>query len=139
MNAAEKRWHPEIEEPEVAIRHYAKVASDYLRRAGIGSDTLFLFSPFEFTGESRADGASGIDLHGRPNREQSQRIRERDQARRRHGEDFSRRACRVGLVEQCAGCRSSRVSFDVRLDRLGAMSFTLADRHIFMRRRGRFR
>ena len=31
----EKRWHPEIEEPEVAIRHYAEVASDYLRRAGV--------------------------------------------------------------------------------------------------------
>ena len=31
----EKRWHPEIEEPEIAIRHYAEVASDYLRRAGV--------------------------------------------------------------------------------------------------------
>jgi sugar phosphate isomerase/epimerase len=31
----EKRWHPEIEEPEVAIRHYAEVASDYLRGAGV--------------------------------------------------------------------------------------------------------
>jgi sugar phosphate isomerase/epimerase len=31
----EKRWHPEIEEPEVAIRQYAEVASDYLRRAGV--------------------------------------------------------------------------------------------------------
>ena len=28
----EKRWHPEIEEPEVAIRHYAEVAGEYLRR-----------------------------------------------------------------------------------------------------------
>jgi sugar phosphate isomerase/epimerase len=33
----EKRWHPEIEEPEVAIAHYAEVASDYLRRAGVES------------------------------------------------------------------------------------------------------
>jgi sugar phosphate isomerase/epimerase len=33
----EKRWHPEIEEPEVAIAHYAEVASSYLRRAGLGS------------------------------------------------------------------------------------------------------
>jgi sugar phosphate isomerase/epimerase len=31
----EKRWHPEIEEPEVAIRQYAEVAGDYLRRAGV--------------------------------------------------------------------------------------------------------
>ena len=31
----EKRWHPEIEEPEVAIAQYAEVASDYLRRAGV--------------------------------------------------------------------------------------------------------
>jgi sugar phosphate isomerase/epimerase len=31
----EKRWHPEIEEPEIAIRHYAEVAGDYLRRAGV--------------------------------------------------------------------------------------------------------
>ena len=29
----EKRWHPEIEEPEVAIRQYAEVAAGYLRRA----------------------------------------------------------------------------------------------------------
>jgi len=29
----EKRWHPEIEEPEVAIAHYATVASEYLRDA----------------------------------------------------------------------------------------------------------
>jgi sugar phosphate isomerase/epimerase len=34
----EKRWHPEIEEPEVAIAHYAEVASDYLRRAGVDLD-----------------------------------------------------------------------------------------------------
>jgi sugar phosphate isomerase/epimerase len=32
----EKRWHPEIEEPEVAIPHYAEVASDYLRQATAG-------------------------------------------------------------------------------------------------------
>jgi sugar phosphate isomerase/epimerase len=32
----EKRWHPEIEDPEIAIRHYAEVAGDYLRRAGVG-------------------------------------------------------------------------------------------------------
>ena len=31
----EKRWHPEIEEPEIAIRQYAEVASEYLRRAGV--------------------------------------------------------------------------------------------------------
>jgi sugar phosphate isomerase/epimerase len=31
----EKRWHPEVEEPEIAIRQYAEVASDYLRRAGV--------------------------------------------------------------------------------------------------------
>ena len=31
----EKRWHPEIEEPEVAIRHYGEVASEDLRRAGV--------------------------------------------------------------------------------------------------------
>ena len=33
----EKRWHPEIEEPDVAIAHYAEVASEYLRRAGVGT------------------------------------------------------------------------------------------------------
>ncbi len=32
----EKRWHPEIEEPEIAIRQYAEVASGYLRGAGVG-------------------------------------------------------------------------------------------------------
>ncbi len=31
----EKRWHPEIEEPEVAIPQFARVAKDYLRGAGI--------------------------------------------------------------------------------------------------------
>ncbi len=30
----EKRWHPEIEEPEVALAQYAKVAAGYLREAG---------------------------------------------------------------------------------------------------------
>jgi sugar phosphate isomerase/epimerase len=29
----EKRWHPEIEEPEIAIRQYAEVAGEYLLRA----------------------------------------------------------------------------------------------------------
>jgi sugar phosphate isomerase/epimerase len=33
----EKRWHPEIEEPEVAVAHYAKVASEYLRQAKVAS------------------------------------------------------------------------------------------------------
>ena len=32
----EKRWHPEIEEPEVAIAQYAKVAAGYLKEAGVG-------------------------------------------------------------------------------------------------------
>jgi sugar phosphate isomerase/epimerase len=31
----EKRWHPEIEEPEVAIAQYARVAAGYLREAGV--------------------------------------------------------------------------------------------------------
>jgi sugar phosphate isomerase/epimerase len=31
----EKRWHAEIEEPEIAIPQYAEVAGDYLRRAGV--------------------------------------------------------------------------------------------------------
>jgi sugar phosphate isomerase/epimerase len=31
----EKRWHPEIEEPEVAIPHYAKVMRQYLAEAGL--------------------------------------------------------------------------------------------------------
>jgi sugar phosphate isomerase/epimerase len=30
----EKRWHPEIEEPEVAFPHYAKVMREYLAEAG---------------------------------------------------------------------------------------------------------
>jgi sugar phosphate isomerase/epimerase len=31
----EKKWHPEIEEPEVAIPHYAKVMREYLAAAGV--------------------------------------------------------------------------------------------------------
>lgn len=31
----EKRWHPEIEEPEVAFAQFAEVASGYLRDAGV--------------------------------------------------------------------------------------------------------
>ena len=31
----EKKWHPEIEEPEVAFPHYAKVMADYLAQAGV--------------------------------------------------------------------------------------------------------
>ena len=31
----EKRWHPEIEDPEVAFPHYAKVMAEYLQAAGI--------------------------------------------------------------------------------------------------------
>ena len=31
----EKRWHPEIEEPEIAIGQYAKVAGQYAREAGV--------------------------------------------------------------------------------------------------------
>ena len=31
----EKRWHPEIEEPEVAFPHYAKVMRGYLAEAGV--------------------------------------------------------------------------------------------------------
>ncbi|MGE0882974.1 MAG: sugar phosphate isomerase/epimerase family protein [Blastocatellales bacterium] len=30
----EKRWHPEIEEPEIAFPHYAKVMREYLAEAG---------------------------------------------------------------------------------------------------------
>ncbi len=30
----EKKWHPEIEEPEVAFPHFAKVVADYLSQAG---------------------------------------------------------------------------------------------------------
>jgi sugar phosphate isomerase/epimerase len=31
----EKKWHPEIEEPEVAFPHYAKVMAEYLDAAGV--------------------------------------------------------------------------------------------------------
>ena len=31
----EKKWHPEIEEPEIAIPHYAKVMREYLAEAGV--------------------------------------------------------------------------------------------------------
>ena len=31
----EKRWHPEIEEPEVAIAQYSRVVGGYLRDAGV--------------------------------------------------------------------------------------------------------
>ena len=31
----EKRWHPEIEEPEVAFPHYAKTMRDYLAEVGV--------------------------------------------------------------------------------------------------------
>jgi sugar phosphate isomerase/epimerase len=31
----EKRWHPEIEEPEVALAQYASVAAGYLREVGV--------------------------------------------------------------------------------------------------------
>jgi sugar phosphate isomerase/epimerase len=31
----EKRWHPEIAEPEVAFADFATVASGYLRDAGV--------------------------------------------------------------------------------------------------------
>ena len=31
----EKRWHPEIEDPEIAFPHYAKVMRDYLLEAGV--------------------------------------------------------------------------------------------------------
>ena len=31
----EKRWHPEIEEPEMALAHFATVAAEYLRAAGV--------------------------------------------------------------------------------------------------------
>jgi sugar phosphate isomerase/epimerase len=31
----EKKWHPEIEEPEVAFPHYVKVMTDYLAQAGV--------------------------------------------------------------------------------------------------------
>lgn len=32
----EKRWHPEIEEPEIAFAQYAQVVTGYLREAGVG-------------------------------------------------------------------------------------------------------
>jgi len=31
----EKAWHPEIEDPEVAFPHYAKVMTEYLKEAGV--------------------------------------------------------------------------------------------------------
>jgi sugar phosphate isomerase/epimerase len=31
----EKKWHPEIEEPEVAFPHYAKTMREYLAEAGV--------------------------------------------------------------------------------------------------------
>jgi sugar phosphate isomerase/epimerase len=31
----EKKWHPEIEEPEVAFPHYAKTMTEYLKEAGV--------------------------------------------------------------------------------------------------------
>ena len=31
----EKKWHPEIEEPEVAFPHYARVMTGYLQAAGV--------------------------------------------------------------------------------------------------------
>jgi hypothetical protein len=31
----EKKWHPEIEEPEVAFPHYAKTMREYLAAAGV--------------------------------------------------------------------------------------------------------
>lgn len=31
----EKKWHPEIEEPEIAFPHYAKVMREYLSEAGV--------------------------------------------------------------------------------------------------------
>lgn len=33
----EKRWHPEIEEPEIAFPHYAKTMRQYLSEAGAGT------------------------------------------------------------------------------------------------------
>jgi sugar phosphate isomerase/epimerase len=37
----EKRWHPEIEEPEIAIRQYAEVAREYARQAGVSATQVF--------------------------------------------------------------------------------------------------
>jgi hypothetical protein len=34
---SEKRWHHEIEDPEVAFRHYAKVIRQYLAKAGFNA------------------------------------------------------------------------------------------------------
>jgi len=31
----EKKWHPEIEEPEIAFPHYARVMGEYLAAAGV--------------------------------------------------------------------------------------------------------
>ena len=31
----EKKWHPEIEEPEIAFPHYARVMGEYLGAAGV--------------------------------------------------------------------------------------------------------
>ena len=31
----EKRWHPDIEDPEVAFPHYAKTMRQYLAEAGV--------------------------------------------------------------------------------------------------------
>jgi hypothetical protein len=31
----EKKWHPEIEEPEVAFPHFAKTVGRYLQAAGV--------------------------------------------------------------------------------------------------------
>jgi hypothetical protein len=31
----EKKWHPEIEEPEVAFPHYARTIGEYLAEAGV--------------------------------------------------------------------------------------------------------
>ena len=31
----EKKWHPEIEEPEVAFPHYARTVTEYLKEAGV--------------------------------------------------------------------------------------------------------
>ena len=31
----EKKWHPEIEEPEVAFPQYAKTMTEYLKEAGV--------------------------------------------------------------------------------------------------------
>ena len=36
----EKRWHPEIEEPEIAFAQFATVAGEYLRGAGVGEVPL---------------------------------------------------------------------------------------------------